>query len=128
VFFWRSGAINGHRYKEVIVVKILASAILIAAFLSGSAKGADQIVPVSVPTFEYEWMSCQQLLSARAGNLDIVNTLSISQVRASSNDTVGVLLTGLPLASMTGGNKEAELAVAKGRDLSIVSLLGAKHC
>ena len=103
-------------------------AALAAGVLAGCAKSPDQIVPVSVPGYEYEKMSCADLQIERSRNLEIVNVLSTNQERARSNDTLGVLFLGLPLASMSGADKEGEVAVAKGRALTIRSALDAKRC
>lgn len=96
--------------------------------LAACAKGADRVLPAPVPVEEFASSSCPQLAAARIHNLETLTALSMAQDRASNNDTLGVLFVGLPLASMTGADKEAELAVAKGRDLSLQSLMAAKTC
>jgi hypothetical protein len=101
---------------------------LIAFSLAACAKNADRVLPVSVPSLEYERMSCADLATARLHVLEAVNALSLSQERAASNDAFGVMLLGLPVASMSGADREAELAVAKGRDLAIQSAQSAKRC
>jgi hypothetical protein len=106
---------------------ILASALTCAA-LSACAKGADKVLPSPVPTAEYERAACPQLAAARLRNMETLTALSMAQDRASTNDTVAVIFVGLPLASMTGADREAELAVVKGRDLVLQSLMTAKNC
>ena len=106
--------------------KIMAMAL--GACLASCAKSPEQVIPMATPTIEYERMSCAELATARARNLENVSSLSLSQERARSNDTLGVIFLGLPVASMTGADKEGELSVAKGRDLSISSVQHAKKC
>lgn len=96
--------------------------------LASCAKGAGAVAPIAVPVAEYGRMDCNQLLNARLANVQTVAALSSSQDRASTNDAVGVLLIGLPIGSMGGGDREGDLAVAKGRDLSLASLIAAKNC
>jgi hypothetical protein len=45
---------------------------------------------------------------------DLAN-LSARQKSAASGDAWGVVLLGLPLSSMSGGDQEALIAVAKGK-------------
>lgn len=42
-------------------------------------------------------------------------TLSKQQSDAATADTIGVILIGVPMASAIGGDKEAEIAILKGR-------------
>lgn len=44
-----------------------------------------------------------------------LNALSAAQKSTASSDALGVFLLGLPLGSMSGNDKEALIAVAKGR-------------
>jgi hypothetical protein len=102
--------------------------LLLIGALSACAKGADKVLPSPVPTAEFEHAACPQLAAARIRNMETLTALSMAQDRASSNDTLGVIFTGLPLASMTGADREAELSVAKGRDLALQSQMAAKNC
>lgn len=42
-------------------------------------------------------------------------SLSKQQREAATADTIGVILIGVPMASAIGGDKEAEIAILKGR-------------
>jgi hypothetical protein len=50
------------------------------------------------------------------------------QENAQSGDALGVFLLGLPISSMTGGEKETELAVTKGRLDALDRQQTAKRC
>jgi hypothetical protein len=57
-----------------------------------------------------------------------LENLSAAQKNAASGDAMGVFLLGLPLSSMSGNDKEALIAVAKGKIQAIDRLSVAKHC
>ena len=54
--------------------------------------------------------------------------LSAAQQSAATQDTVGVLLLGVPIASMSGGDKEAQLASEKGKLQAIDRQTVSKSC
>lgn len=43
-----------------------------AMTLGGCAKGADKVLPVAVPTLEYERMGCADLATVRMRNMEMI--------------------------------------------------------
>jgi len=84
--------------------------------VSSCAKRPDAIVPVDVPMAAYSNLDCQAL--AR----------EYQQHDAATGDAVGVFLVGVPMSSTFGGDKEGQVAVAKGKVNAIEANLKTKGC
>lgn len=98
-----------------IMNRTLAAAALVALTASACAKRPDAITPATIPMDAYTAMGCTELntmLAAEEGNL---RSLSSQQNNAATGDAVGVFLIGVPLSSATGGDKEGDIAVSKGK-------------
>jgi hypothetical protein len=106
--------------KKLIPILILS--------LSGCAKNAVDVQPVSVPGYEYERMSCNDLTREHARSLEYMSTLVMAQEAAARDDNMATFIVGVPVSPLTGADKSESLAVAKGRDLTIRSIMKAKSC
>ncbi|RWB00595.1 MAG: hypothetical protein EOQ39_35310 [Mesorhizobium sp.] len=82
--------------RTVLTISVLAS-------LAGCATPPDKIsgIPNSGP--------CTQVDRQRLA------VISNQQSKAATGDALGVFLIGVPVASMSGGDHEAEIAILKGR-------------
>lgn len=98
-----------------IVMQIRIFALLAMAVLAGCAKRPDAIVPVNLPVETYANIECQQLQRDLLTERQTLATLSASQNSAANADAVGVFLVGVPVASLTDGDKEGLIAVSKGK-------------
>ena len=94
--------------------------ILTALCLSvtACAKRPDAIAPVGLGD-AYAGTSCSQaradLVSEKA-NLD---ALSAAQNQAATGDAIGVFLILVPVSTLTGADKEGEIAASKGKILAL---------
>lgn len=108
--------------------KIVFISIATALALFSCAKRPDAIVPADVPMAAYNGLSCEQL----AGELDkerkALSAVSKQQNNAATGDAVGVFLLAVPASTVFGGDKEGEVAVAKGKVMAIENSLKAKGC
>lgn len=103
--------------------------LLYAAFaLAGCAKGPDAVVPVAVPLAAYENLDCHQLAAEYLAEAEREAALRQAQQNAAAGDAIGVFLILVPVSSVFGGNKEGELAIAKGKVQAIESALLARGC
>ena len=103
--------------------------ILIATLLiAGCAKSPDAVAPVAAPADAYATLDCEQLKAERVSVSQEIVTLSAEQESAATNDTIGVILLGLPMASMAGNDKEVELASEKGKLQAIERQMTANAC
>jgi hypothetical protein len=95
--------------------KYLVGAMLVGILgLGACATRASGVVPMSISAMEYANLSCSQTRTALDGAREREITLSKQQNNAATMDAVGVFLLAVPASSLFGGNKEGELARAKG--------------
>lgn len=112
--------------KAMKIMKILAVwAILVSA---GCAKQPDQIAAVEVGSDAYARHSCSQLAAEELRVNQEVANLSARQQSAANGDAWGVFLIGLPVSSMGGGDQEAAISIAKGKQQAIDRQQLAKRC
>ncbi|ESZ46288.1 hypothetical protein X730_18695 [Mesorhizobium sp. L103C565B0] len=92
-----AGWVNGGNYERSVL------ALSLLAGLAGCATPPDKIagVPNSGP--------------CTAADRQRLAVISNQQNKSASGDALGVFLIGVPLASMSGGDHEAEIAILKGR-------------
>jgi hypothetical protein len=114
--------------KKVINMKIGHVTLIGAVLLSACAKQPDQIAAVDIGADSYGRYSCQQLVSEKTKISQDLGNLSARQKSAANGDAWGVVLLGLPLSSMSGGDQEALIAVAKGKVQAIDRQIVAKRC
>ncbi len=104
----------------------LATSIVLS--LSACAKKPENIAAIAVAGNPYGSYSCSQLATEK---LEITQQLAVveaEQRSAATTDAWGVFLVGLPVSSMSGNDKEAAIAVAKGRVDEIDRVSLARGC
>lgn len=97
-------------------------AITAAAALAACAQSPSAIAPVSMGN-AFASVSCsnaQAGLTAERANLA---SLSTAQKSAVAGDAVGVFLIGVPLSSLSGGDKAGEIATSKGKIVALENRL-----
>lgn len=82
--------------------------------LGACAQGPDSIQPVSMGN-AYAGVDCGTASAERAQSAQRLAALSSAQRGAQAGDAVGVFLIGVPVSSLTGGNKAGEIGAEKGR-------------
>ena len=86
-----------------------------AITISACAQTPESIQASYVSPTTYQGWACQQL-AAEARRVDnALARASAQQNKARSNDTAGVILLGLPVSSLSGGNVAPQIADLKGR-------------
>ncbi|MDQ2094289.1 hypothetical protein [Rhodalgimonas zhirmunskyi] len=96
--------------------------------LSGCAQQPDQIAAVHIDDTTYSRQSCRALAEHELKQKQLLTALSADQKKAANGDALGVFLLGLPISSMSGSDKETEIAVAKGRIDAIERQKSRKGC
>ena len=76
----------------------------------------------------YSNLNCKQLAAEMVTEQDNLAAISNAQNQAATADAVGVFLLGVPAGSVTGGDKEGQVAVAKGKVQAIESAIKSKGC
>ena len=78
------------------------------------AKSPESISPSYISDVGYQSWSCQQLGEEQQRLGQALAVASQQQEKARTNDTVGVILLGLPVSSLSGDNIAPEIARLKG--------------
>ncbi len=76
----------------------------------------------------FSGLSCPSLLQRRNVVDERVAGLTKAQRSTRNGDIAGVLLLGLPLGRMSGGNVKDELAQAKGEQVALNDAIAARGC
>lgn len=89
----------------------------IAAFgvLAACAPAPESIQAAYVSDLPYRGYSCDQLGEEGIRLQQALATASVAQSNARSNDTVGIILIGLPVGSMSGQSIAPQIALYKGQ-------------
>lgn len=103
-------------------------AVLALLPLAACAKRPDAIVPVDIPMAAYASESCPDLARELVAEQGKLAASSKQQNNAANGDAFGVFLIGVPMSSLTGGDKEGEISVQKGKVLSIQNTMKSKGC
>lgn len=82
--------------------------------IAACAQAPSAIPPVSMGG-AYDDISCAQARQLLAQEQQTLASLSASQQSAVAGDAVGVFLIGVPMSSLTGGDKAGEIGLSKGK-------------
>lgn len=104
---------------------IVVSAV---AALAGCAQAPEDVAPSFVSLDTYQNQTCDQLDRERLTLRVRAAEASARQTKARANDTIGVLLIGLPTASMSGQDEAKSLAQIKGQQRAVADVAAAKGC
>ena len=98
-----------------------------AAPVIGCAPRPEQIAAAPVPPQLYARLSCPQLVNTQSFLNRKMARLDAEQTQSAIDDTMGVLVTLRPLASLSGGNLQDQVALTKG-ELAMVNARLARDC
>ncbi|WP_245256691.1 hypothetical protein [Hyphomicrobium denitrificans] len=101
---------------------------IFALFVSACAKSPDSIAPAYISEVGYQNWSCPQLAEESNRLSAALSSASIQQENARTNDTVGVILIGLPVSSLSGDNIAPEIARLKGETEAVRKASMSKGC
>jgi orotate phosphoribosyltransferase-like protein len=108
--------------------KIIVLSLITVTALSACASRPNKIGPAGIDISAQQGKSCSKLSSDLFDINKKVIDLSSQQDRAATNDAIGVFLVGVPTGSLTGGDVETDLAIAKGKAVSIKEAMALKGC
>lgn len=89
--------------------------IAVVIALAGCAASPESIEPVAVSSSAYSGASCRVVASERSRADAALSDLYVKQRETAELDAGGVLMLGLPVGSMYGGDVEPEIAALKGQ-------------
>jgi hypothetical protein len=121
---WQLAAVvNGER-----CMKNILGMVLITAFLTACAERPENIAAAEIGSGVYRGQSCAQLAERSLHYTQQLEALSADQNRAATGDAWGVFLLGLPMSSMTGNDRETDIAVTRGHLNEISSARQQRNC
>lgn len=96
--------------------------LLLAGALAACARGPDAIAPVALgPAFQST--PCSDARALLAQERAQLASMAQSQRSAQMGDALGVFLLGVPVSSLTGGDREGAIATSKGKVLALEARL-----
>lgn len=98
------------------------------ALLSACASAPEGIEPAYVSDLQYRGLSCDQIQLEYVRVVQALHRAEEQQRQARSSDTVGVILLGLPIGSMTGQGVEGQVAGLKGQKDTLERVSIASNC
>jgi hypothetical protein len=104
------------------------AAVAACGVLAACAASPESIAPSYVSTVVYQNWSCQQLAEEEGRLHAAYVTAAGEQSDARTTDTVGILLLGLPVGSMTGENVAPQVASVKGQTDAVHQAETLKNC
>ncbi len=102
--------------------------ICAALALTGCAKEPENIPAADIGTGAYNGQSCRQLEERRLHYTQQLANLTAEQRQAATGDAWGVFLLGLPLSSMSGNDRETDIAITRGHLYEIAVTQNARNC
>ena len=96
--------------------------------VAACAKSPDSIAPSYVSEVGYQGWSCQQLGEEQLRLSQALAVASRQQEQARTTDTVGVILLGLPVGSLSGDNIAPEIGRLKGEQEAVRKAMITKGC
>lgn len=97
-------------------------AITAAAALAACAQSPSAIAPVSMGN-AFASVSCTDARAGMTAERANLASLSTAQKSAVTGDAIGVFLIGVPLSSLSGGDKAGEIATSKGKIVALENRL-----
>lgn len=109
-------------------MKHLILLITAALLLTACAKKPEKIQAAYVNANPYRQMSCGDLARAETETSALLEKVSQQQRNARHADIAGVLLLGIPAASLVGSDQEETVAKLKGTLIAIDESQSANSC
>ncbi|SEU02690.1 hypothetical protein [Paracoccus homiensis] len=100
------------------------TAIAALPFIAACAQSPSSIAPVSMGN-AYANVSCQQARADLIAERQTLAALEGKQKGAVAGDAIGVLLIGVPMSSLTGGDVSGHIAASKGRVIALEARLSS---
>lgn len=107
---------------------LLVFVILSALFLGGCATLPEKIAPSEISDVPYQQWSCEQLSQEQPKLAALLAAASDKQRGCRKKDIAGILLVGLPVASLTGCSRASEISKLKGELQALQKAAVRENC
>lgn len=102
--------------KPIILTTVAALSV------AACAQSPSAIQPVSMGN-AYAGLSCSNARAMLATEQQTLSVLTDAQNGAVAGDAIGVLLIGVPVSSLSGGDKAGDIATSKGKIVALEARL-----
>jgi len=102
--------------------------VVLAVCLTACAQSPESVSASYVSDIGYRPLSCGDLAIESARLNAALTQAAKQQDNARTGDAVGVIVIGLPLASMSGGNVAPEIARLKGELAALARVAAQRRC
>ncbi|PLW78452.1 hypothetical protein [Cohaesibacter celericrescens] len=109
-------------------MKNILLAVAAALTVAACAQKPDAIAPAYVTPTIYDSFSCKQLGEEHKRLNQAYMQAAGQQNQARKNDIAGVILIGLPVSSLSGGNVAPQIANLKGQQDAVRTTMIKKNC
>lgn len=106
----------------------IAFAAILSLGVAGCATKPSRIAPLNVSPLVYGSKSCAEVAELAAKTDASLQEMIVRQNRARKTDTIGVIMLGLPMGSITGKDREADVARLKGEKIALEQAAKDKGC
>lgn len=96
--------------------------------LTACATAPENIAAAQLSGNAFAAQNCSSLGTSLLSSKQNLENLSAQQRDAASGDALGVFLIGLPVSSMSGGDKEAQISITKAEIQQIETAMNARGC
>jgi len=107
--------------KNIIVIGMLG-------VVAACAQKPEAVAPAYVTPTLYKNFTCSQLAEEHGRLTHAYAVAAGQQNQARSNDIAGVVLLGLPVSTLSGGNVAHQIANIKGQQEAVRSTMIRKNC
>jgi starvation-inducible outer membrane lipoprotein len=111
-----------------MTLRITLPAAALVLTLAACAQKPENIQAAYISPNTYANLNCQQLQQEAARVDNAYARAADAQNQARSSDTMGVILIGLPVSSLSGANVAAQIADLKGRQEVLEQTMIARNC
>jgi hypothetical protein len=113
---------------RLVFMRLILFLTVTVLVISGCATKPESIAPAYISDMAYKDWTCSQLAQEQSRLTSALSAASDAQRRARTNDTWGVILIGLPTASLSGSNVASEIARLKGELQALQRAAILKNC
>ncbi len=110
-------------------IHVKAGLLMVALGLLGAcAQAPEDIAPAYVSQSRFKAWTCEQLVQEQGQLASALTTSSAQQQQARDSDIAGIILLGIPVGSLSGGNVSAQIARLKGERDAVERALSLNDC
>lgn len=109
-------------------MKIYVAGLCAVLLVAGCARNPESITPLTMPVNAYSGLGCEELAEEHRRSSAALVAVEAQQRQAVTGDAVGVFLIGVPVSSLSGSDREGQVALHKGELVAIEAQQRNRRC